>query len=410
MTSKPKHEWAFKPRFRRNAFGWRGSKLAVQRIDEALGEIHAVARTDVLLAAEGGVTLIEKLSPALDHVDSSTGALGAAVNAALRDLAGLIGLAPADSKLRQKWLDRLFNAYLEDQMPYLEVLGDHWGTLCGDGSVASAWVEPHLELTRASLRAQGGYSKLTAPCLSALYSAGRDAELLALLDQAHRHAWHQQQWGARALARRGDVDAAIARAELCTGINESLAAVAAFAEQALLDAGRSDEAYARYAIEANWASTNLGRYRALAKKYPQQPPERLLNDLVAATPAEPGKWFATAKTLKLYDLALQLARRSPADPKTLIRAARDHAASEPAFAVECALLALQGIVAGWGFDIEPRDLLDAVEHAIAASARLGLQSETRQRIEDLAGASGKGSKWLRETLPFSALARPEPPA
>ena len=41
----PKHKWAFRPRFRTNAFGWRGSKLAIERLKEAVAEIKAVART-----------------------------------------------------------------------------------------------------------------------------------------------------------------------------------------------------------------------------------------------------------------------------------------------------------------------------------------------------------------------------
>src|SRR2546425_8098927 len=63
---------------------------------------------------------------------------------------------------------------------------------------------------------------------------------------------------------------------------------------------------------------------------------RILGDLIASTPGEEGKWFATAKTLKQYDPALALARRSPVDPKTLVRAARDHLKSQPAFALDVA--------------------------------------------------------------------------
>ena len=41
----PSHKWAFRARFRTNAFGWRGSKLAIERLREAVGEFKAVART-----------------------------------------------------------------------------------------------------------------------------------------------------------------------------------------------------------------------------------------------------------------------------------------------------------------------------------------------------------------------------
>ena len=53
-----------------------------------------------------------------------------------------------------------------------------------------------------------------------------------------------------------------------------------------------------------------------------------------------GNRFATAKTLKQHDLAVALARRAPVDPKTLVRAARDHVKNQPAFALEVALTAL----------------------------------------------------------------------
>jgi hypothetical protein len=54
-------QWAFRTRLRRGAFGWRGSRTAIARIDEALAEIRAVARKDSVLAAEGAVLFLESL-------------------------------------------------------------------------------------------------------------------------------------------------------------------------------------------------------------------------------------------------------------------------------------------------------------------------------------------------------------
>jgi hypothetical protein len=76
------------------------------------------------------------------------------------------------------------------------------------------------------------------------------------------------------------------------------------------------------------------------KKYPFKQAAEVLADLAADTPGEEGKWFAAAKDARLYDLALDLARRSPCDHRTLARAARDFAERRPAFAVEAGLLAL----------------------------------------------------------------------
>ena len=72
-------KWTFRQRFRCHAFGWR-SQPAIRRIKEAVSEIKRVARGDALLAAEGAVSFLERLSPTLEHVDSSSGAIGTAVN------------------------------------------------------------------------------------------------------------------------------------------------------------------------------------------------------------------------------------------------------------------------------------------------------------------------------------------
>jgi hypothetical protein len=48
-------------------------------VKEAVSEIKKVARKDPLLGGEGAVLLLEKVSPALEHVDSSSGAIGRAV-------------------------------------------------------------------------------------------------------------------------------------------------------------------------------------------------------------------------------------------------------------------------------------------------------------------------------------------
>ena len=110
-------------------------------------------------------------------------------------------------------------------------------------------------------------------------------------------------------------------------------AIAEFCEGVLLDAGFVDEAYARYAVEATYSTTNLATFKAVAKKYPGIPKETILRDLVASQPGQEGKWFAAAKDSGLFELAIELANKSPADPRTLIRAARDfavkHAFSAP---------------------------------------------------------------------------------
>ena len=70
---------AFAPRFRRRAIGSR-SHPAVQRVKEATAEVRKVATKDPALAAAGAVLFLEKISPALEQVDSSSDAIGTAVN------------------------------------------------------------------------------------------------------------------------------------------------------------------------------------------------------------------------------------------------------------------------------------------------------------------------------------------
>jgi hypothetical protein len=143
----PWHKWTFASRFRRHAFGWR-SPPAIARVKEAVSEISVVARHDKLLAAEGAVVLIERLSPALENVDSSSGAIGSAVNHAIDALVEIIASAPADPKTRDRWLERLWEAYQADQIPYIETLGDHWGELCGSPAVAAGWADRLIGLCR----------------------------------------------------------------------------------------------------------------------------------------------------------------------------------------------------------------------------------------------------------------------
>ena len=63
-------------------------------------------------------------------------------------------------------------------------------------------------------------------------------------------------------------------------------------EAILLSSGLANEAYQRYAFEANQAGTYLAKFGAICRKYPDKKPESILDDLVASTPGDEGKWFA----------------------------------------------------------------------------------------------------------------------
>src|SRR5450755_2928131 len=114
-TAMPsKHSWTFKSRLRSGAFGWRGSHLACQRLKEGVAEIKGIARIDLITAGDGVVCLLERIWPAFEHVDTSSGALGGAVNWTQSELLPILVEAPADRKTRNQWLDRLWQAVEED--------------------------------------------------------------------------------------------------------------------------------------------------------------------------------------------------------------------------------------------------------------------------------------------------------
>ncbi len=365
----PAATWTFPARFRARAFGWRGTKLATQRLKEAISEIKAVHRKDPLLAADGAVRLVEKLVPAIQDIDGSSGAIGTATNRALDTLVDLIAAAPAPPAMRTAWLDRLWEAYLDDGYGYLDPLPDRWGELCASPTVAGEWADRLAPVLRHAWTERSHLRGGTA-ALSCLLAAGRPAEVVALLEHLHYRFWPYQQFAVRALVDLGRQEDALRYARTQTRPDDRLQ-VAAACERILRDLGRSTEAYARYGLDAHRASTHLGTFRSLAKAYPTIPRETLLADLVAESPGEEGKWFATAKDLGLYDLAIGLANRSPCDPKTLIRAARDFEHTQPLFALNAGLTALRWLCAGYGYDLVGNEVYAAFDHALRAADRAG---------------------------------------
>ena len=400
-----KPQWTFRNRLRRAAFGWRGSKLAIARIDQALSEIHAVARHDPALAAEGAVLFLEKISPALCEVDSSSGALGSAACSAVSALVPLIAAAQVSEAIRRKWLERLFEGIQQDDPPYIESLGEHWGELCVTPEIASTWADalmPALQrMTEDRKRGVFAWFKGTDLCYSALFKAGRHDELLGLLALDPHPIWPYLLWGGRVFAARGQVDEAIAYMDSRAGINTPQAALACFAEEVLLQAGRRTEAYDRYAIEAAQATSRVATYRAIAKKYPEMEPERLLGDLIASTPGDEGKWFATAKSLKRFDLAIALAWRSACDPKTLTRAARDHLRNRPVFAAKAAVAALHWMSEGHGYELTGLDVREAYRYAIEAAQSVGQADQVELRVQHILSGAGPATQWMRQALGVS---------
>lgn len=391
VAKSEKHQWVFRARFRRRAFGWR-SQPAIQRVREAVSEIKKVRRKDPVLAAEGAVAFLERVSPALEQVDSSSGAIGTAVNRAIEQLVPIIAQAPVDDQRRRGWLERLFDALQADQIPYIELLGDFWGDLCASKEIASHYADELLGITRRVLapdRRPGEFFSGTSACLSALYKAARYEELIDIAGR-EQILWDYKRWAVEALAAQGRKAEALQMAEASRGRWSSDLEIDRLGEKILLSSGLVEEAYRRYGLAANRAGTYLATFRAVAKRYPSKTPETILEDLVATTPGEEGKWFAAAKSVGLLDQALSLARRSPCDPRTLTRAARDFEEKNPRFAVEVGLLALHWLVEGYGYEITSADVWAAYDATVAGAKQLLEEESVVNRVRELVSRSGNG--------------------
>jgi len=234
-----------------------------------------VAKKDPVVGAEGAIRLMEKLWPALEYIDTSSGALGSAVNKAL------------------------------------------------DALIPICWSDPN----------PGRYFHGGTACLSCLLEAGQYQELLELLELDRHPMWHYR------------------------------------------------------------------RYPCVSRRYPMKDKSQILADLIATTPGEEGKWFATAKDLKLYDLALELANRSHCDPKTLTRAARDYLDSEPVFSLGSALAAFRWLSEGWGYEVTSADVVEAYDRAIDAASRLNKIDDVTGQIRQLVESKESASmQFVRQAL------------
>ena len=394
----PSYPWNFRPRFRTRALGWRGSSLGVQRLKEALAEIEAVYRSAPVLAGEGAILVLERIWRAFQAVDTSSGSLGNAVNKTVHELLDLLLTVPADDPTWERWRDRLWTAVEADGVDYLSEVVERWGELCRTSARASRAADDWVSVVRLSWTPEHrGYFRGTTGCLSCLLAAGRYQELLDLIDTAPFLWWNYRRYGVRALAAQGRIDEAITYAEASVGLNDSPAAMARACEAILLAAGRSDEAYRRYAVIANRAGTHLATFRAIKKKYPDKAPRDLLDELIAATPDDPGRWFATAKELRFLDLAADLARRSPVDIGTLLRAARDHLEQAPEFALAAATAALHWMAKGQFYELKAGDVWQTMGYALHAAEALDRVEQIRSLIQVMAQDPGTDT-FVREQL------------
>lgn len=405
MAGKSAHKWAFKPGMRAGAYSWKSSAKAIERLKSASSEIRAVARSEPVKAAEGVIALAQRIWPAFEHIDTSSGALGNAVGKALEELLPVLIDAPADEKTRAKWLEQLREAILDDGVDYLAPIAERFGQIAAYPSLMNLHADRDLSMIEVAWSDHARFSHVTTGTLtlSCLLEAGRYDELLALLQRKKTRLWFDEKFGAEALLRQGRDDEALAYAEALLKDDRRQWGhfeIAQFCERILVRQGREEEAYRRFGLPTVSGNTYLAMWRGLVKRYPDLDARKILEDLIE-TQGSKGKWFAAAKTARFLDIALDCAAHYDAAPATLIRAARDLKLKEPAFAAQVALQAIRHLVEGRGYEPTPLDIDDAVEHLMVSAGRIGEVDWALQelrRISASALSAGLMSDWLAKKI------------
>ena len=394
-----KHKWTFSARFRKGAYQWNSSRLACQRIKEAISEIKKVSKKAPLLGAEGTVIFFEKIVPSLENVDSSSGALGNSVNNALQELLPLIAKADTSPEDREKLIQRLWTAIVEDGYGYLDIASDYWGDICISSDEAFRIADQLLPIIEKDIKRSGhsSFYHHVSASLSCLLKAERFEEILELLKSMDTNFWSYRYYGAMALLKTGNKSEAIKYAEKSDGESFARLSIDEFCEDVLLSSGMQEEAFKRYALSANRKQTYLATFNSIAKKYPLKEKTEILDELINSSPGEEGKWFATANKLGLYEKALYLAIKSPCNPKTLMRASENTLETNAKYSQECALIAIHWMVNGYDYDITPLDVNIALRNAFNIADHLHNHEEVRKRIEKISRTS-KGNMHILKIL------------
>jgi len=398
MSKNTKHKWGFKARFRRGAYSWNGSSLASKRLKEALAEIKTVAKSDQETAAEGVVDLMERIWPALEHIDTSSGALGNAVYSTLIDLIPVLKNAPLDIQTRGKLLERLYEAVQDDGVDYLFPVIDEWGAICLFPELVNKWADYLLPTMKMCFLDKPGSSfRGSIACLSCLLQAGRYEELKSMLSLKKYPSWFYDKFWAEALVRQNCVDEALDYAESIRNKGYDVARISEFCERTLMNAGRADEAYDRYAYESKSGQTYINQFRNTVKKYPSKEPRVILQDFIRWS-GEKGAWFASARQMGHLDIALDCALSGNVDPKTLIRAAKDTVETSPAFSMNVAIRAVDLLLQGFGYEIRILDTHLAFGHAMAAARKINSEEKAKLVLKELLARKYSCHRDLHATL------------
>jgi hypothetical protein len=158
---------------------------------------------------------MERIWPAFQDIDTSSGALGTAVARTLDELIPILIDAPADHSTRSKWLTRLFEAVQNDGVEYLAPVEDRWGEIARYPDLINEYADRLIGMVRRAWADHETFQHVigTSICLSCLLEAGRYAELQELLATRRMKFWSWHRFGAEALVRQGLWETAVAYAE-----------------------------------------------------------------------------------------------------------------------------------------------------------------------------------------------------
>jgi len=380
----PTYPWTFKSHFRLQAYGWKGTALASKRMREAVSEIKKVSKKDPALAGEGVIELFVRLYPALMQIDSSSGALGTAMNKTIESLLPILIHADWDMNTRGKWLEKLYEAIIEDGWGTFDSLRDYWGEICAYTGLAHLWADRLLPMAKEAFTSDSyTYFVGSDMCLSCLLYTERYDELLEVLELRNKAWWTYNQFWGKALVKQGKYDEALSYAEQVRSqetVNSEERSIDLFCESVLIEAGRIEEAYEKYGLEIPSHGTYLNIYRNICKKYPTIDKKKILLDCMSRT-LEKGNWFASAKEAGFLDIALECAQSSGANPDVLLRACRDFGKKDIDFAVQVGIQGIIKLITETFYEeVFPVDVVSAYQDVEKIAGEGGRLEEFREQL------------------------------
>lgn len=380
--------WAFPGRLAPDPAHTPGAVAAV--LQRAVAELRRASRGDPARAADGAVLLIERMGPAIEVVEDVVGTLAGAAARAIDRVAPMIAGAPAEDAAREAWLQRLWAALVADEAGHVRRLAEHWGALCATPARAGEWAARLLPAAREGLATAASIA-----CLAGQVASGQHAAALGLLAGRQIEVWPERQFGVLALAAGGDVAAALTYARASNPLGHRHAQdIARVCESVLRAAGREAEAYAEFAFTAHARQNCRQTFEAVRAAYPAVAASKLLGDLLAASPGQEGRWFATACALRFWGLAAEIAAQSPCDPRTLLRIGLGRLEADPEFAREAAVAALRWTCGGHGVEITGDDVYAAFDLARVAGLRTDALPRTRSRIAAACDQPHPAAQWV----------------